>query len=798
LVRVRDYVDFDLAIEGQEGQYVARVLDSPSGQASAAFTLPFSPQELERFVLEMGPVGGAVRGTGVETPAGPEAVVSQAASAMSFGQRLYDAAFGGEVGTCFRRSVDEAERSGAGLRVRLRLGAAPGLVDVPWEYLYNQGLGRFVVTSTDTPLVRFLDLPSPARPLAVQPPLRVLVMISNPVDSVRLDVGREMELLREATADLVADGRVELVPMEDAGLQTLQQWLRRREFHVLHFLGHGGFDTKANDGVLVLEDEAQRSRMVSGDHLGTLLHDHRPLRLAVLNACEGARTSRQDPFSGVAQSLVRQGLPAVIAMQFEITDDAAKVFAHEFYLALADGYPVDAALGEARKAMYAAGQAVEWATPVLYLRASDGRLFDIKDTTAPATEVPVEAPPAEVPPVIPPPEAPPLETPRPEEAPPDLPPETPVPVPESPPGEPEPAGSTTRRALPRWAVPAGVAAAAIVVLAAGALLLRPTPPPVPSASPAPSPSVASSTGPVSIVPLRWTPMSGGDQFTTPFAQAAVAEHRGEVWVAGGEGSNRGLAAVTIFDPRREEWRPGPSIPIEVRHASLVSDGESLYLIGGFIHDPDTDDPAIRDVYLLAKPDGTWEKLSADLPKPRHSGAVAWDGQRIVFGGGAPDVGSRAAGSEVWAFNGSAWTLIDALQAPREHFAAATDGTGRVWFAGGIDVRTRAPSDAVDLVQATTVAPADPLQQARQGSGVIWTPATQLCVIGGSLDAPNVKPIDATYVASVECGIGQLPDLPQARYGSAAVVIGKVVYVVGGNDNQRSVTANDLMLTLRLP
>ena len=139
----------------------------------------------------------------------------------------------------------------------------------------------------------------------------------------------------------------------------LQRKLRHSEYHIFHYLGHGGFDEKADDGVLVLEDGNNRSRIVSGRTLGTILSDHRPLQLAVLNACEGARTSGVDPFSGTAQSLVRQGIPAVVAMQFEITDDAAIAFAQEFYAAVADGLPVDAAIGEARRAIYGLGNDIE-------------------------------------------------------------------------------------------------------------------------------------------------------------------------------------------------------------------------------------------------------------------------------------------------------------------------------------------------------------------------------------------------------------------------------------------------------
>jgi hypothetical protein len=76
---------------------------------------------------------------------------------------------------------------------------------------------------------------------------------------------------------------------------------------------------------------------------------------------------------------VRKGIPAVIAMQFEISDVAAITLANEFYAAVADGFPVDGALSEARKAIFTRVNAVEWATPVLYMRSPDGRIFEIED-----------------------------------------------------------------------------------------------------------------------------------------------------------------------------------------------------------------------------------------------------------------------------------------------------------------------------------------------------------------------------------------------------------------------------------
>ena len=100
------------------------------------------------------------------------------------------------------------------------------------------------------------------------------------------------------------------------------------------------------------------------------------LRLVVLNSCEGARTTLTDPYAGVATTLVQLGVPAVVAMQFEISDRAAIVFAEELYTNLIGRRdPIDASVAEARKAIYSDVDKVEWATPVLFVRDPDVELF---------------------------------------------------------------------------------------------------------------------------------------------------------------------------------------------------------------------------------------------------------------------------------------------------------------------------------------------------------------------------------------------------------------------------------------
>ena len=68
------YLDFDLIIERSADGYVARVFNSPAGQATAAFREPFSDLEIENFLLRIGRSRHAVRR--IESPeAEPEQVL---------------------------------------------------------------------------------------------------------------------------------------------------------------------------------------------------------------------------------------------------------------------------------------------------------------------------------------------------------------------------------------------------------------------------------------------------------------------------------------------------------------------------------------------------------------------------------------------------------------------------------------------------------------------------------------------------------------------------------------------------
>ncbi|OGO32895.1 MAG: hypothetical protein A2Z16_11795 [Chloroflexi bacterium RBG_16_54_18] len=390
------FLDFDLQINRLGKKFQAQVLESPAGQASSEFTLPLSNLELENFFLRVGRPRKGVRR--IDSP--------EMDTIKKVGGRLFDAVFCEDILALLSSSLVIAQSQGKGLRIRLRQTSAES-GDLPWEYLYDARQNRFLALALQTPIIRYLDVPQASQALTVDLPLKVLVMVSSPSDYPPLDVETEYSRLSNALQPLAQKGLVNLERIDNATFEALQRQLRTGKHHIFQFIGHGGFNPGSQEGVLILENENNLGKIVSGQELGWLLHNYPSLRLVVLNACEGARSGRQDPFAGVAQSLVQQGIPAVIAMQFEITDQAALIFSQNFYTAITEGNPVDTALSEARMSIFTSGNDIEWGTPVLFTRSSDGRLFDIQlshplpqPVEPPFASRSPEQPPAAPPPVI--------------------------------------------------------------------------------------------------------------------------------------------------------------------------------------------------------------------------------------------------------------------------------------------------------------------------------------------------------------------------------------------------------------
>jgi CHAT domain len=381
-----EYEDFVIQVGALKGDgHTVQVLKSPAGEGRSSFKLPMSLAQINEILSHRGSgVRGVPVGEPVENQPGRDlrAPVSEPTArlaAQQIGDQLFQGLFSGQVRSIYDQSLGTVgSRAGCGLRIKLKFDAQDQelaqLISVPWEFLWRGETHDFLSLSRLSPVVRYLDVPRPAAPILLESTLRVLVVVSSPPGLPPLDVKKERTNL-----EACQKGKgVEVVVLERADSASIRRHLLEKPFHVLHFVGHGGFDPTQGEGVLFFEKPDGQPEPVTGQALATFLKDFKTLGLVFLNACDTARTDSRglNPFSGVAGALVLGGLPAVVAMQFPISDQAAIAFSTAFYQRLAIGDPVDASVVEGRQAILATTPGThEWGTPVLFVRVPDGTVF---------------------------------------------------------------------------------------------------------------------------------------------------------------------------------------------------------------------------------------------------------------------------------------------------------------------------------------------------------------------------------------------------------------------------------------
>ena len=386
-----DYLDFNLRVDaGSAHPYNVTVRSPVAGEMSDTMRLSLDDELLGRLrkVEELRRVAATTRRANAATrhvrpveadEAVETADVRELELVQALGRTLFEALLPAEVRTRYRSSLDRARAQSKQLRLRLTV-EPPELALLPWEFLYDEVEGDYICLSYETPLTRYLEMNRAVPSLSVPPPIRILGLVASPNNLPPLDIAQEKQRINTAIQHLREEGIIELTWLEGQTWRDLHQTLMHDSgWHILHFIGHGAFDKDQSEGQIALvHEESGDVDFVSATQLGRIVTSQNSLRLAILNACEGARAEATNLYSSVGTVLVRRGVPAVVSMQYEISDYAAQLFAREFYGALAHGQPIERALTASRLAINKELQTTaEWATPVLHLRAIDGNLIDI-------------------------------------------------------------------------------------------------------------------------------------------------------------------------------------------------------------------------------------------------------------------------------------------------------------------------------------------------------------------------------------------------------------------------------------
>lgn len=304
----------------------------------------------------------------------------------SYGKLLGEYLLGdAAIQSAFRQAYTAAQSLEVPLRVRLFIGpSAPELHHLRWETLCDPQDHTPLLTNENILFSRYLSSLD-WRPvhLRARGELRALVVVANPSDlSDYMPGGRPLAPI-DVTGELErAEASLEEIPMTglasagSASLETICERLRDG-YDIFYLVCHGALID--GEPKLWLEDESGKSAIVSGGELVTRLRElqQRP-SVVVLASCQSAGSGSESSSSdggvltALGPQLAEAGIPAVLAMQGNVTMTTLVGFMPTFFKELRRDGQIDRAIAAARGRIR---DRPDWWAPVLFMRLRTGRIW---------------------------------------------------------------------------------------------------------------------------------------------------------------------------------------------------------------------------------------------------------------------------------------------------------------------------------------------------------------------------------------------------------------------------------------
>ena len=312
-----------------------------------------------------------------------QARVKERREFAALGWHLYEVLFNGKMGDFFEKYLEMAQSADERLVVQLSFeDQVIDLANLPWEYLYYEPKGFFLSTHVYLVLSRFVQLGEGRKKLEPEKsPLRILIVVSNLEDQdiASKSADEVIKVIEELTKTYSIKFDILYKPTIDNFLDKLKE----TKPHVLHFIGHRQYDeVKKETRIAMLEADNKSVRWVRDDEFADYFIHMRPdllPSLVLLHFCESKTNGSATKinydnftanFSQLAPKLLRVNIPAVVAMQHPIKNEAAMIFSKYFYQELAKGSSIDKAVqvGRWRISIPEAYDDRVFGTPVLYMR----------------------------------------------------------------------------------------------------------------------------------------------------------------------------------------------------------------------------------------------------------------------------------------------------------------------------------------------------------------------------------------------------------------------------------------------
>jgi hypothetical protein len=183
--------------------------------------------------------------------------------------------------------------------------------------------------------------------------LKIVFFAANPHDQVQLDVAEEAREVEERIRRTEHRDVIDFVTKWAVRPGDLIEALNQERPQIVHFSGHGSPSDE-----LVFQDDFGATKIVSKEAIASVIRTvSDEVRLVLFNNCFSA---------GHAEAAARE-IEAAIGMNSSISDEAARVFAANFYAALGYGRSVRTAFDQARASLMLEGVPGD-RTPQLFTR----------------------------------------------------------------------------------------------------------------------------------------------------------------------------------------------------------------------------------------------------------------------------------------------------------------------------------------------------------------------------------------------------------------------------------------------
>ncbi len=297
----------------------------------------------------------------------------------SYGLKLTQSLFDDpEVRTAFAMARTSVQTMGVPLRLRLMIGPSASILhNLHWETLRDPESGSPLSTSENLVFSRYMSSLDwrPVR-LRSKGELRALVVIANPsgleaYNLAPVNVEAELERARQGLGQIPAVVLPKADGSQPPTLNHLIDQLRDSDYDILYLVCHGALVKE--EPWLWLENEAGEVARVPGGELLTRLNElgERP-RLIVLASCESAGSGSGDALVALGPKLAQAGIPAVLAMQGQISVRTVSGFMPVFFRELQRDGQIDRAAAVARGAVR---QEIDHWMPALFMRLKSGRIW---------------------------------------------------------------------------------------------------------------------------------------------------------------------------------------------------------------------------------------------------------------------------------------------------------------------------------------------------------------------------------------------------------------------------------------